>query len=95
MVVSLFPQSYLTSDQVLAIVGEGQSTEGSPETQTQFNTILVPTAIYKTQCCMFTGQVEQVVLPGRVDDVTLLVLLWVKKHNNATETHRSKNIKKT
>lgn len=33
MAVSLFPQSYLTSDQVLAIVGEGQRTEGSPETQ--------------------------------------------------------------
>lgn len=47
MVVSLFPQSYLTSDQVLAIMGEGQSTEGSPETQSQFNTILVPTARYK------------------------------------------------
>lgn len=42
---------------------------------------------------MFAGQMEQVLLPGRVDDVTLLVLLWVKKHDNATETHRSKNIK--
>lgn len=42
---------------------------------------------------MFAEQVEQVVLPGRVDDVTLLVLLWVKKHDNASETHRSKNIK--
>lgn len=38
MAVSLFPQSYLTSDQVLAIVGESQSTEGSPETQKQLNT---------------------------------------------------------
>lgn len=25
------------------------------------------------------------VLPGCVDDVTLLVLLWVKQHDNATE----------
>lgn len=42
---------------------------------------------------MCAEQGEQVVLPGRVDDVTLLVLLWVKKHDNATETHRSKNKK--
>lgn len=56
MAVSLFPQSYLTSDQVLAIVGEGHSTEGSPEIQTQFNTILVPTAIYKHNVACSLGR---------------------------------------
>lgn len=77
-------QSHLASDQVLAIVGEGQSTEGPPETQTQFSHR--PSTNSHVAC--FAEQAKRVVLPGCVDDVTLFVLLWVKKHDNATEKHR-------